>query len=1261
MIINGVVNTRSIGLTSQVHTSGETRPNIDMNAETVDINLATIQGGSQGSFTPSPWSPQLNALKIEYNRVIPYSTLQVQDNQVDSIRELLESRKLEGQINTSTSKKLYEIASLSEAHLDVMVNITERIDNEIEETEGLIASLEGLKETFEQIFLAFDKSEQVADVTELTKQIAENMGMDPINGSKVLQSSDYYDLIHSVTSLSKNYLRRAGTTQLYLQLLRDLDYALRVGTTPSLFTNSRWVPPAATTGPPRISRPWANAVHHVEPNIKRLDSIGIKSARNRDYLVNRNPYLRIPTLTTTDPIKKLMYYCTTLSREFLYSAGMGKLQGSSLGHKYAISSEDPMEESVIGARSVINIQNMSGPPNSLLSIATFLDDGNKPTTDDSGYGSRKRVFPLELDIPPNISVNSHRSTYEAWLNTVKLDPFNNKVSAYSQSLQAGSNTLDEMEGFFKEYLSREETPSLLTPRGLFTRVLKDFAYLLEGITIESDDGQRNNSLLELSILQLIGNSAPVEGRGDEADLRRGEISGMLRRVMTFFTSMEGLVSRGGYDDRDEEDQDGTLGPAESVGETDEGLVRMSGRDNQRRSGLLRHERTRKKNLADCLIMGGYQLPPGSDLPGYSKLSINGSRIIELLSSHGFGRSGRSFESVIVKIFEDLQREANDLAKSSGGDKSYLRVGGTTLHSGFDGPICISFLMSCFVELAVSLVDVFFVIGPETLFAASAMRGSWGNNEYDTEKPWQASAGVREEGFNTHDQHIYFKAGDQESSAMNQLRTFLAHLVAASESNDFSGLIDSENNLPGQPGVDGNFNLARGSQQAAGTVTPLSLIDAMEELALQDNAPVILFSTLKAIHNNLFDKSQTLIRKAAALRNEPTSQVETEEIEALRTISENPIASEFMSNLSNSQIELAKQRLTRIKNLPFDGSLLGNLPDSTYEVFKMFWDENQNEFSNASIIMAGLPNSSVEHSVRNHLDGLGPRPGFVGYRVRKTDDKFPGIVYRSRLYTFPVGVRVDEGSIEEAMSRDPKPQTISELVSFVRFVDKENPEGRTGEEIIANAAYPSGVADVYRNVVNSFLLKKMMLILTGTPADEADIQFETLNNRSSEVVSLVQTLMSPLSTSSETISEFFNTQVDGSNVSLPTTARYERLTQPQQSVLSGATVWNDPSLSSTEADTIYSLMSSKPTYVKKVQDMVLTTSVFDQVEALFIPMGGFSIDTGASNHYIRLSTHPVDRYTQTTDEEVIRRIAEARSPGQMSMPVLYIEANLRIDP
>ena len=1261
MVINGVVSTRSIGLTSQVHTSGEMRPNVDMNAETVDINLAAIQGNTQGTFTPSPWSPQLNALKIEYNRVIPYSTLQVQDSQVDGIRELLASRKLEGQIDTATSKKLYEIASLSETHLDVMVNITESINNEIEETETLISSLEGLKETFEQIFLAFDKNEQVVDVTELLKQIAENMGMDPINGAKVLQSSDYYDIIRNVTSLSKNYLRRAGTSQLCLQILRDLDYALRVGTTPSLFTNSRWVPPANQSGPPRISRPWAHSVYHAEPNLKRLDSIGIKSTRNRDYLVNRNPFLRIPTLTTTDSIKKIMYYCSTLSREFLYSAGMGKLQGSTLGHKYAISAEDPMEESVIGARSVTNIQNISAPPNSLLSIITFLDDGTKPSSDDAGYGNRKRVFPLELDMPPNINVSTHRSTYEAWLNTVKLEPFNNKVGEYDQSLQAGNNTLDEMEGFFKEYLSRESTPSLLTPRGLFTRVLKDFAYLLEGITIESDDGQRNNSLLEFSILQLIGNSAPVEGRGDEADLRRGEISGMLRRVMTFFTSMEALVARGGYDDRDEEDQDGTLGPAEAVDETGEGLVRMSGRDNQRRSGLLRHERTRAKNLADCLIMGGYQLPPGTDLPGYGKLTINGSRIIEVLTSHGVGRSGRSFESVIVKIFEDLQREANDLAKSAGGDKTYLRVGGTTLHSGFDGPICISFLMACFVELAVSLVDVFFVIGAPTLLAASGMRGSWGNNEYDTEKPWQANAGIREAGFNSQDQYVYFKAGDQETSAMNQLRTFLSHLAAASENNDFSGLIDSENNLPGQPGVDGNFNLARGSQQAAGTITPLSLIDAMEELALQDDAPVMLFSALKAIHNNLFDKSQPLIRKAAALRNEPTSQVESEEIEALRTIRENPTAAEFMSNLSNSQIELAKQRLARIKNLPFDGSLLGNLSDATYEAFKLFWDENQNEFSNASIVMAGLPNSSIEHSVRNYEGGVGPRPDFVRYRVRKTDDKFPGIIYNSQLYTFPIGVRVDEASIDEAMSRSPKPQTISELITFVRFLDKANPEGRTGEEIISNASYPSGVAKVYKNVMNSFLLKKMMLVLTGTPADEADIQFETLIERSSEVVSLTQTLMSPLEPDLQTISDFFNTDVDGSNVTLPNTSRYERLTQPQQSLLSGSIVWNDPKLSASESGVIYSLMSSKPMYVTKVQDMVLTTSVFDQVEALFIPMGGFVIDPGASDHSIRLGVHPSDRNAQSTNEEVIRRIAEAREPGQMSLPSLYIEADLRLNP
>ena len=77
--------------------------------------------------------------------------------------------------------------------------------------------------------------------------------------------------------------------------------------------------------------------------------------------------------------------------------------------------------------------------------------------------------------------------------------------------------------------------------------------------------------------------------------------------------------------------------------------------------------------------------------------------------------------------------------------------------------------------------------------------------------------------------------------------------------------------------------------------------------------------------------------------------------------------------------------------------------------------------------------------------------------------------------------------------------------------------------------------------------------------------------------------------------------------LPGEERISKMIQPQTLIVSGIDAWKKPISTPTQIDTIFDLFTTKPFYVDRVRETILTRSIFDKVYAIMIDLDSFNFD------------------------------------------------------
>jgi len=1262
---------RSTQLDPNVSAVGDVPLFVDDNTQDVEVKLSPIDAKSQELSDESP-SLDLAAIKIESKRVIPYSTVHIQGHQVAAVQDLLTARHLEGKLDDAITTQLYASAEGPDGSPDLIVSANEKVDQELEVLEKKIAAVNGLKMMYEQIDAVFRKNDQLKDITELMKENVAEFGLDPITADEIEESDDYQQIIHEFTRMSISAVKnKLSITRRYLQCLHDAQWALSMGASVSFFipANSRIDPVKAKRA---YSDGWMQGVRHKYPGLKSLGTIGLSKNPNFDGLLGV-PQKRLPDLGTMLPIQQVAYYSTILSRELLLSAGLGRLEGTILGQTYSAARE-AYHEQLLGTKAITGGASHAAPPaNSLANFALVKEDGSLNTT----VGPGKKVYFLEGGAAGVSKKNNTTNSKRQWIDTIKDDPFNNNMDIFDATVQQATDRFTNAQEFLSTLLCRDQERTLLSPRGLFTRILKDFSVLLGAAALprggDSTEDKRD-ALAELAVLEAASRTEIpvtfVQSGRDLGDLT-SETRGDLRRNLTFYLGRKLLNRRKSLASLQAEADaaatptpTGPTGGGSSAPDTGNQMRMTSSNELILKATSEATHTERRLSIADALV-----LLAGASRPRRSAgIYRRGHKIAHSIFASGDHGEG-NIETIILKIYEDLEAEAWALATVDGKSQSslsqgFLRERGLTSNAAFDGMICLSMLLECFIQLTRALADVKLVLKPSTKNLRTAYIDVKKRNavvpitsfggEYIAQEHQRLGTEVRTH-FKKNRQELYYPLPGR-SGDLDRIQKFIKELVAASESDDLSALIDADGAVPAVAGLKQNTQLGPTDE-----VTPLSLIEMMEKLALEDDVSVILFSIARSFIDNMSMKSAPLSQKATALKSKSLVDAPDDMI-ILREMRDSKLNSDFLKAMSDSQMKWATTRVETLKNASEDGYMINKTNSDLFKAYHMLLEEKKNEFTNGAILFVGLPNGAIEDEVS--AKELDENKAVMELEIDKIDESNPHIEFREKKKDFLLKCSTNGMLISEAMAQEVPPTTFSELVTAVKFNFAAEPEPITGDEIIFQSSNPTRTRGQLIHELESFVFKQMYQELTDFSFNEEMIQFDPLVQRSNRTMTLSRALMRPMGLDDSTIDRLFVKR--DSEIGLPNKLRLDKLIQskedPERFQIGpdGSLVkaWTVPLMSPSQLDAFYGLFATKPFFADKVEDFVLSKTIFDRVYAVFVDLDDFEIDEKASLHSYRMVYwRRGGKYRRQRWWRSKRDFKSRRPPGSFSLPALYVGAKL----
>jgi len=498
-----------------------------------------------------------------------------------------------------------------------------------------------------------------------------------------------------------------------------------------------------------------------------------------------------------------------------------------------------------------------------------------------------------------------------------------------------------------------------------------------------------------------------------------------------------------------------------------------------------------------------------------------------------------------------------------------------------------------------------------------------------------------EPFMTSKQSIKFHGGSSITSKLNQSRKFLLELSSALENNDFSNLVDADGDIGSVQGLKDMNNLGNGVN-----VTPSSLIDISSEVAKISDVPIQNFAVAKSIILSLKSATQDLSMIAKALRGDITDVPDN--ISILKVLGESVIGKKFINGLTPTQLAHAKLRLSSISKSDKEPYRIDNVPIEVFDCMQFLLDSKNNEFTHAVVLFLGLPSGLT--SKESLQKGLSAGQSSLRFSVDKLSEIYPQADYKPIERLFSLKYKVRESLIVELFEAEIPPTNFNELVLLLTYdVDGED-EPVLGSEIIGQSSKPTETRENLQNTLESYLFKKMFEIIEGLTLKEEKIQLNSLEVRGNGTKTLLSALTNPLGVSPDFVETFFKETAEG--LQLPTSDRYDKMIQPQKVVVQGIDGWKKPITSPSQVDTAYKLFSTKPFFIEKVREIVLSRSIFDDVFAVMINLDEFELDSTSST----IAFFSQDN-KNINIQDYISMIVNSKSPDRLSIESLYVSAEL----
>jgi len=1174
----------AVSIDPEVIGVGQTPPYIELGKQSGDLYLPDIQNQSK-NFKNN--DDQLYNVRLETGTIVPYETTHIFDHDIPAIRDILSARKMENQLDNLILTKLYELTDINNPEL--IIESLAKIDIEISDTKSDIAAIESLQNSLEQSKQAFNQDLQKDKLTE--RYHANIAALNPDNlVSDENMIEDIDSLVSKMTGISIESYKKLNSTGRFFQLLADAEWTLGAGISPSFLISSigkRDNVQGSIVEKFNYSRP-ASAVAYYAGYFPPLSTVGLGDNNVYDGIFDENVMTRIPKATTLSKIEKVGYYCAILSKEFMLSAGLGRVDGSPLGQSFG-SAQEPMLK-LFGTKNVISVHDdFSVENNSLADFAVTDINGNTNVK----TSEEKNVYIFESSV--NIDNNNNAlSAKTAWIDTIKTDPGNNSASNLDKVLVQAEKRFENAEFFLRQIAFRDEDRTLLKPRGLFARIIRDFAKLLEGITAGVDQDAQNSDAESLILLKLAQKKYSLPP--GKKSLKRGIIAGAA--IQQFFDRVNSNNS--------------------------DPVVRLTAEDSE--SNFLQQsgpDTTLVLEMNEVLLRLGETEENINDPGDLVTIKKNGSAFFDM-----FNNSGKNgLKDIIGSLFVDLQNEALLFARLEDNTKTYLRSGNTTNFSGFDGAIVLAIVSECFSLLADIFCPINFYLNNSLTEAAKSLKeyvNISANNSLDntlTDNQQSSGTGSTQTStsqtqvspdlnmlsisFALNDHKIVYKGGPD--SKLNKTRRFLLELAASAETNDTSNLLDSAGDVVSVEGLSETDNLAVGNN----VVRPLDLVDLVNSISKEDDIPMQHFALAKSMVEVLKEQTSDIIQKAEIIagKNKDIKDLPSD-IARLQEIGKSNIGSKFIKGITPQQLRHANKRIQRFENLKEKPYFAGKISVEMFQALELLFEQKQGETDRSVILFLGLPTNTLQEDLISK--DLLEESSRLRFNLQKNNEIENSFESNSLEKVFSLKYSVTESAIIESFAAEFPPATFSELVLSISYDILGEDEPIAGSELLNSSIDPTGLRDSLQLTLESFLLKKAIEIINGTTLMPENVQFDQIEERDNSTKQLLGSILPMANIEKEDFSLFLKS--DANNMVLPSVSTIEQMVQPKPAIIDGIDTWKKPDLTPAQINVIYSLFTTKPFFVGKINDIILSRSIFDDVYAIIIRLKDFDENIDYSNKF-----------------------------------------------
>tara|TARA_R100000008_G_scaffold55344_2_gene33945 strand:- start:1561 stop:5427 length:3867 start_codon:yes stop_codon:yes gene_type:complete len=1063
-----------------------------------------------------------------------------------------------------------------------------------------IMSLKSGKDSIAQI--ALQKIENIGPLTPFTPLSAI---VDPVqlvtgmfvksNASSIISSKSATTVLMMCLRIVENFLKNGMTTNLVepgpnQQFLNANPFAL---------------------GKPLFPTPTVPSIKTLGKDLADLGSVFengsmILTNSRLAYYGDRNFFYQI---NKEDPYRRSMIMTTMVANELLVSAGLGRLSQTPLGQRFGSDSLDfPMTYTGASAASATTETSYE---NSLTDFLLVSQEGSARI--ETSPGSKKVLLfdGMNFDKSDHSAGTVTTSTSEFAKTTIRT-PTNNKMGFFDSALMSAQKSCDDALEFYKMLTFRDADPQIITPHGLYAKILK-----IVNVGIQAASGDvtyaDKNKIAELAILSTIGRTKIKKSRWTRPQVARTIMFSMCAKIAyKLLQKRDELIVHPGTDSISWTDSTGKKKTKVSIqkeGSSSKDTFTIETEDVTKNTedesiGLdtsAIRMAAKEKNIFDVEPMTGnarmlvYGMSSLSKTDNIENPEIFDMNLLSLVDEIAENEDSMMYQ--LASLFVDATIEAASLAQSENKEANFINSNRVTRLSKIDGSSLLCLLFESVVDLCSVLSTttlMYKILGPtnsEVLMSDTQVSANFTKalkNEF-----WpKASAIIGAE-------HVVIRVRGQfgEGSSNHFTSRALELLIEGLETGTFQNAFNDEGLIPNldleSPSVDISGKVFSGSSQSFS-----SFVELLEELAAERDLPYLALASYAAKFDYVRQQTQSLIDLSSKLAGTSESD---EVSDAFSSFASTDIGKNYLLSLTDASLAASKKRLkeiVRAKNSPAKRN--PKITVGELAAIKVLCEElSATPSESVNIFFVGLPTEYLDNTIYPQFKIA---EGFLSPIAESTMsanvsrvDSITGEKSTGISFLFSTSPTVSSKSFDSFATKPP-----NNIDAVVNEVLLEN--GQLGLTFINSAASKVDARNLVKNEVKSHLIKKIISILS--PNDffvESLTDFKkSLRDTGSEI--LANNLGIAAGLEDGTFSGVF---IQTDNSSFLNYDKMLKLTAVETTKMSNKHVSNMKKLNFGKAEIFYDIFSSTLFTAGSIERQIFSPTYFDRIVAVICDNSMFS--------------------------------------------------------